>query len=89
MARRRIEGTQRQWVKSALLSGKAITHLDLIKACGGQGGWRTGAYIHALAKDEREPWPILRAYGGKRRIATYQLAKGFKPGGPQQMGLPL
>ena len=48
MARQRIKGTQRQWVKEALLSGKAITHLDLIKACGGQGGWRTGAYICLL-----------------------------------------
>ena len=34
----RIKGTQRQWVKEALLSGKAITHVDLIKACGGRGG---------------------------------------------------
>lgn len=86
---RRLEGTQRQWVEKTLLSGKAITHMDLIKACGGQGGWRTGAYIHKLASNEREPWPINREYSGKRRIATYQLAKGFTPGGPQQMGLPL
>ena len=89
MARQRIKGTQRQWVKEALLSGKAITHLDLIKACGGQGGWRTGAYIHLLSKNEQEPWPINREYSGKRRMATYQLAKGFTPGGAQQMGLPL
>lgn len=86
---KRLKGTQAAFIKDALLSGKAITHLDLIKACGGKGGWRTGAYIHALAKDEREPWPILRAYSGERRIATYQLAKGFKPGGPQQRELPL
>lgn len=87
--RRRLEGTQRQWVEKTLLSGKKVTHTDLIKACGGNGGWRLGAYIHALAKDEREPWPILRAYSGNRRMATYQLEKGFKPGGPAQLGLPL
>lgn len=86
---RRLEGTQRQWVEKTLLSGKAITHSDLIKACGGKGGWRTGAYIHALAKDEQEPWPILRAYSAGRRIATYQLQKGFTPGGPVQLGLQL
>ncbi len=86
---RRLEGTQRRWVENMLLSGKAVTHTDLIKACGGQAGWRLGAHIHALAKNEQEPWPILRAYSGNRRIATYQLEKGFRPGGPLQLGLPL
>ena len=89
MQRRRLKGTQAAFIKEALLSGKAITHLDLIKACGGKGGWRTGAYIHALATDEQEPWPILRAYSDGRRIATYRLAKGFKPGAPKQLGLAL
>lgn len=32
----RLKRTQRQWVEKALLSGKAITHADLIKACGGK-----------------------------------------------------
>ena len=89
MRRRRLEGTRRQWVEKMLLSGKAVSNTDLIAACGGQGGWRLGAYIHALAKDKEEPWPILRAYSGNQRMATYQLEKGFRPGGPLQLGLPL
>lgn len=83
---RRIEGTQRDWVKRLLLSGKRLNHLTLIKDCGVKGGWRLGAVIHDLANDPDDPLPIQRVYEGKRRMATYWLAQ-TKPGG--QMGLPL
>ena len=83
---RRLKGTQRQWVEKALLSGKSLKHTDLIKACGGTGGWRLGAVIHELATDN---WPIQRRYEAGRRVATYWLPAGFKPGEPFQLVLPL
>lgn len=82
---RRIEGTQRNWVKQMLLAGKRLNHLTLIKDCGVKGGWRLGAVIHELANDPGEPLQIHREYSGKRRMATYWLAES-KPG-PAQMGL--
>ena len=36
---RRLEGTQRQWVKKTLLSGKAISNADLIAACDDLPDW--------------------------------------------------
>jgi len=36
---RRLEGTQRQWVERALLSGKAISNADLIAACDDLPDW--------------------------------------------------
>ena len=77
---RQLSGTQLATVKAELLAGKALNHADLIAACNGNGGWRLGALIHALSSDKTDPWPILRTYGGTRRIATYRLAPGFKPG---------
>lgn len=87
MARRRIEGTQREWVKSLLLSGKRLNHLTLINDCGVKAGWRLGAVIHELANDPDEPLMIQRAYSGSRRMATYWLAEQ-KPS-QAQLGLPL
>ncbi len=81
---KRLSGTQLATVKAELLAGKALNHADLIAACGGNGGWRLGALIHSLSSDKQEPWPIIRRYDGTRRVATYWLAPGFKPGKRQQ-----
>ena len=86
MARRRLTGTQRKWIEQALLSGKPLKHTDLIHACGGAGGWRLGAYINLLSN---EKWPIQRRYEGLRRVATYSLPAGFRPGEPLQLSLPV
>lgn len=84
---RRIEGTQRDWVKQRLLAGKRLNHLTLIADCGGRAGWRLGAVIHELENDPDEPLQIMREYSGQRRMATYWLAND-KPGS-KQLGLPL
>lgn len=83
--RRRIDRTQREWVKQLLLSGKKLNHLTLIADCGGKAGWRLGAVIHALANDPRDPLPIARAYSGARRMATYWVEEQDK----KQRSLPL
>jgi hypothetical protein len=83
--RRRIEGSQLEWVKELLLSGKKLNHVNLIQYCGGKAGWRLGAIIHLLCK---MGWPILRHYQGTRRMATYWLDPRFKPGN-RQLGLPI
>lgn len=83
--RRRIDRTQREWVKQLLLSGKKLNHLTLISDCGGKAGWRLGAVIHALANDPTDPLPIVRSYSGTRRMATYWI----EPREKKQRSLPL
>jgi hypothetical protein len=87
--RRRLDGTQKEHVKAKLLAGKRLNHTDLIQDCGGKAGWRLGAIVYDLVNDKKEPWLIERAYSGANRMATYWIPKGFKPGGPVQLGLPL
>jgi hypothetical protein len=87
MARRRIEGTQKEHVKALLLAGHRLNHLTLINDCDVKGGWRLGAVIHDLANDPVDPLPIQRAYEGNRRMATYWLT--LNKHGQAQLGLPL
>ncbi|MDS4040826.1 MAG: hypothetical protein RKP20_06580 [Candidatus Competibacter sp.] len=91
--RRQLDGTQGEWVKRQLLAGKAIAHPDLVKVCGGRGGWRLGAHIHRLRRDG---WPIesrLMPNPGPdtdlNPPVVYRLQAGWRPGGPVQQALPL
>ena len=87
--RRRIDGTQKEHGKAQLLAGKRLNHADLIQDCGGKAGWRLGGIIYDLKNDKKEPWVIECSYSGANGMATYWIPKGFKPGGPVQLGLPL
>lgn len=90
MTRRRIDRTQGAWIKHQLLAGQRLTHTNLINDCGGNGGWRLGAVIYRLARDKKDPLPILRTYSGKERKATYWLDPEFKRSRqPAQMRLPI
>lgn len=88
MGARRLNGTQRSWVKRELLAGKTLTHPDLISACGGRGGWRLGAVIHKL---RGEGWPVKSApiAGGceANPPVRYSVPAGWQPGGPVQLEL--
>lgn len=85
--RRRVQGTQLEWVKDLLLSGKRLNHVNLIQDCGGKAGWRLGAIIYVLCKELG--WPIQRHYQGARRLATYWLPAGWRPGKATQLSLPV
>jgi hypothetical protein len=89
--RRRIEvkESQQDTVKAALLAGERLNQVMMLKAYGGDKAWRLGGIIYALANDKKEPWIIEREYTGANGMATYWIPKGFKPGGPVQLGLPL
>lgn len=87
---RRFNGTQQAWVKAQLISGRSLTHPDLIEICGGCGGWRLGAIIHKLRADG---WPIhsTAIAGGceANPPVKYSIPAGWRPNGPAQLGLPL
>jgi len=93
MARRLDGGSQLDWVRRQLLSGVELAHPDLIKACGGRGGWRLGAVVYRL---RREGWPIQSHPMSNPGPATelnppvcYSIPVGWRPGGPVQQELPL
>lgn len=88
---KRLDCTQREWVKRQLLSGAALAHPDLVKACGGRGGWRLAAIVHLLRGDG---WPIesrpMANPGPDTDLnppVVYRLPVGWKPGGPVQLSL--
>ena len=93
MGARRLEGTQRQWVKRQLLDGRRLAHQDLMKACGGRGGWRLAAVIHKLRGEgwpvESRPMPNPGPDTDLNPPVVYRLPPGWKPGGAAQLGLPL
>lgn len=93
MPKQRLNSTQGEWVKRQLLAGKALAHPDLVKACGGRGGWRLGAHIHRLRRDgwpiESRPMANPGPDTGLNPPVSYQLLAGWKPCDPIQLGLPL
>ena len=89
----RLNCTQGQWVRRQLLSGVAISHPDLVEACGGRGGWRLGAHIHRL---RREGWPVLSSPmpnpgpdSDLNPPVSYRLPTGWRPGVSPQLELPV
>lgn len=91
---KRLEGkTQLSWVKARLLSGVALAHPDLMKACGGRGGWRLAAIIHQLRGDgwpiESRPMPNPGPETHLNPPVAYRLPPGWRPGDPVQQALPL
>ena len=91
--RRRLDCTQREWVRRQLLSGVALAHPDLVEICGGRGGWRLAAYVHQV---RREGWPIesrpMPNPGPDTELnppVCYSVPAGWRPGGGVQLGLPL
>ncbi len=89
--RRPLEGTQCQWVKDRLLSGRPLSHRDLIRVCRGRGGHRLAAYIYKLRR--QEGWPIRSESisGGcpANPPVRYSVPPGWRPGDPAQLRLPL
>lgn len=90
---RRLDGTQGAWVRRQLLAGVALSHYDLVKVCGGRGGWRLAAIVYRL---RREDWPIesqpMPNPGPDTDLnppVVYRLPPGWHPNGPAQLGLPL
>lgn len=93
MARQRLEGTQGAWVRRQLLDGRTLAHPDLMKACGGRGGWRLAAIIHQLRGEgwpvESRPMPNPGPDTDLNPPVAYRLPPGWRPGGPAQQALPL
>ncbi|MBL8252216.1 MAG: hypothetical protein JNJ76_01260 [Candidatus Competibacter sp.] len=94
MPKRRLDSTQGEWVKRQLLAGKALAHPDLMKACGGRGGWRLGAIVHTLRVKhgwpiESRPMPNPGPDTDLNPPVVYQLQTGWKPGSPVQQELPI
>ena len=89
--RRRLDCTQREWVRRQLLAGKTIAHQDLITACGGCGGHRLAAHIWNLR--HQDDWPVastaLPGADGPNPLVSYAVPPGWRPGGPVQQALPL
>ena len=91
---RRFDCTQVEYVRRQLLAGVVLSHPDLIKACGGRGGWRLGAVIHKLRKEhgwpvESRPMPNPGPDTELNPPVAYSLPPGWRPGGPVQLSLPV
>lgn len=89
MSKRRLDGTQGEWVKRQLLAGKPITHADLIQVCGGRGGHRLAAHIWNLRHQDN--WPVastvLPGAGGPNPMVCYTVPTGWRPGAFVQLEL--
>lgn len=90
---RRLNTTQRAWVASQLLAGRALSPPDLIEAFNGRGGWRPGAGGHKLRGDgwpiESRPMPNPGPDTDLNPPVVYRLPPGWRPGVPAQLRLPL